>query len=116
MARGFYSKSGNGKIDRTPSPAGIRKIKRIGSKVFLSLKELVESVKVCDLITPRGNQKKLKLFSKEPEIIEQQHAYEPSNIASIYDSSIWRWRRVTEWHRYINDPEEKYKGTHDNLI
>jgi len=43
----------------------------------------------------------------------QQHyvyEYEPSNIINAYDSPLWQWRRVNEWHRYLNDPIEKIKG------
>jgi hypothetical protein len=28
----------------------------------------------------------------------------------VHESSPWRWRRVVEWHRYINDPYENKNG------
>lgn len=118
MSSQNHGRIGNGKIDHPPSPVGLRKIKRISNKSFLSLKELVNSHKVTDLITPRGYQKKSKLSIIEPGITELQNTYEyePTNMANAYDSLYWRWHRVAEWHRYINDPIEKYKGTHNNLI
>ena len=36
--------------------------------------------------------------------------YEPSNAISVYDSLPWRWRRVNDWQRYINDPCYKLNG------
>ncbi len=103
---------GNGKIDHTPSPVGLRKIKRVSFKVFLSLKELVNSVKVYDSITPRGNRKKSILRRKKTGIAIQNRAYEyePSNIIYADDSQLWQWRRVAEWDRYINDPLENING------
>ena len=103
---------GNGKRHRTPTPQGLRKIKRISSEVFLSLKELVDSIKAYNSITPRGYRKKSILSRKKPKIIIQNHAceYKPSNMSNVYDSLLWRWRRVTQWHRYINDPIENIKG------
>ncbi|MDO8602599.1 MAG: hypothetical protein Q7O04_01980, partial [Candidatus Omnitrophota bacterium] len=41
---------GNGKIDRTPTPQGIRKIKRVSFEAFLRLKKLVKVFKVYDSI------------------------------------------------------------------
>ncbi|MFA4981795.1 MAG: hypothetical protein WC592_04930 [Candidatus Omnitrophota bacterium] len=38
------------------------------------------------------------------------YEYEPSNAIYVGDSSPWQWRRVNEWHRYLNDPVEKIKG------
>jgi len=106
----FLISVGNGKIDRTPSPAGLIKIKRVSLEVFLRLKELVNSVKV---ITPRGNRKKSILRRKNLDVIVRrhyEHEYEPSNAAYVQDSPPWRWNRVAEWHRYINDPIDKIKG------
>jgi hypothetical protein len=87
----------------------LRTIKRVSLKVFLSLKELVNNVKK---ITPRGNRKKSKLRFKERVTVIPNYVYEyePSNAINVHDSSPWQWRRVNEWHRYINDPEEKIKG------
>ena len=112
MSSKICPKIGNGKIDRTPTPRGLRKIKRISFEVFLSLKELVNSVKVYDSITPRGYREKSTLSRKEPKIIIQNHAheYKPSNMINVYDSPLWRWRRVNEWHRYINDTIENING------
>jgi len=108
-SRGEVNIIGNGKIHRTPTPQGLRKIKRVSLEVFLRLKELVNGIKV---ITPRGNRKKSILSRKEPDIAIRHyaHEYEPSNISNAYDGLYWRWRRVNEWDRYINDPVEKTKG------
>jgi hypothetical protein len=105
---------GNGKRHRTPSPAGIRKIKRVSFEVFLRLKELLYSVKVNDSITPRGNRKKSIFSRSEPdiEIRHCAHEYEPSNAINVRDSAPWQWRRVNEWHRYINDPFENIINGH----
>ena len=110
--------TGNGKIDRPPSPVGLRKIKIVSRKVFLSLKELVDNRSwFFKSITPRGNRKKSYTFRKEPETIERQeaHEYEPSDIDTAYDSMFWRWRRVREWHRYIDDTIENIKG-HKTMV
>ena len=119
MENNLWKNSGNGKIDRTPHPLGLRKIKIVSVKVFESLKELVSNGnKLFKSITPRGNREKSQVLCKEPVFIERQeaHEYEPSPIDTAYEGLRWRWRRVTEWHRYIDDPIEKYKGTHDNLV
>ena len=104
--------SGNGKIDRTPHPVGLRKIKSISFEVFLRLKAFVNSLKVFDQITPRGNRKKLLLKHDGPvlEIQNCAYDYEPSNAIYVQDSPLWQWRRVLEWHRYINDSVENIKG------
>ena len=38
------------------------------------------------------------------------YEYEPSNAIHVVDSPPWRWRRVNEWHRYLDDPADKIKG------
>ena len=103
--------SGNGKIDSTPHPLGLRRIKRVSLKVFVGLKELVGN-KVHASIPPRGYRKKSRISRKEPEVIDRYNdaEYEPSNIDTAYDSLRWRWRRVTQWDRYINDTIENIKG------
>ena len=66
-----------------------------------------------DSITPRGYRKKSILKPENPRVtVQQQYAYEyePSNMINAYGVSLWRWRRVNEWDRYINDPYEKIKG------
>ena len=105
---------GNGKIHRTPSPQGLRKIKRVSLETFLRLKEFVNSLKVYEPITPRGNRKKSILRRKKPVIAKQNHTneYVPSNISNAYDSPLWQWRRVAQWNRYINDPHENIKNGH----
>ncbi len=103
---------GNGNRHRTPSPVGLRKIKRVSLELFLSLRALVNSFKVSDLITPRGYQKKSKSPRKTPDIAVRHyaHEYEPSNAINVRDSSPWKWRRVNEWDKYINDPVNKLNG------
>ena len=103
---------GNGKTHRTPSPGGLRKIKIVSLEVFLRLKELVNSVKVDDPITPRGNRKKSILRCKKLGVAKQNHAneYEPSKIINTYNGPLWQWRRVADWQRYINDPCENKSG------
>ena len=108
----IFSYHGNGKRDRTPFPQGLRKIKRISFNTFLSLKELFNNLRVHRLITPRGYQKKSKSLHKKPKLIAQHRicSHEPSNAVNVRDSSPWKWRRVAQWDRYINDPCEKIKG------
>ena len=106
-------KIGNGKTHRTPSPAGLQKIKRVSLEIFLSLQALVNSFKVSDLITPRGYQKKSKVLKhvKIDTVIDTRpNEYRPSKITGVLDSQLWRWRRVNEWDRYINDPAYKLNG------
>jgi hypothetical protein len=109
LSRGFWLEFGNGKRHRTPSPVALRKIKRVSLKVFLGLKELVNSVKK---ITPRGNRKKSKArFKNHVTVIPNYvYEYEPTNTIYADDSLLWQWRRVNEWHRYLNDPADKIKG------
>jgi len=88
----------------------LKKIKRVSLAVFLGLKELVvNSVKE---ITPRGNRKKPKPRFKDrvTAIPHYEYEYEPSNAIYVGDSSLWRWHRVSEWRRYLNDPIDKIKG------
>jgi hypothetical protein len=111
---------GNGKIDRTPSPVDLRKIKRIGFKVFLSLKELLNNFRARDLKFscargPRLNDLESGRHLSRPhtntkQVVAPMAAYEPTDMASAYDSALWQWRRVAEWYRYINDPMENIKG------
>ncbi len=63
-------------------------------------------------LPPRGNRKKSFLKHKKLAAAIQQYAYEykPRNIISTRNSLLWRWRRVYEWHLYINDPIENTKG------
>lgn len=100
---------GNGKTHRTPSPVALRKIKRVSLEAFLRLKELVSNVKK---ITPRGNRKKSKVGFKDRVTVVPNYVYEyePTNAINVRESSPWQWRRVNEWHRYINDTTEKIKG------
>ena len=101
--------SGNGKIDHTPSPVSLRKIKRVSFKVFYALKELVNSVKVTDSITPRGNRKKsvFRRKRRRPRVPIQNRAYEyePSTAIRLFNSPSWQWHRANEWDRYINNEE-----------
>jgi len=104
----FCYLDGNGKTHRTPSPVGLQKIKIVSLELFLRLKELVNSIKVNDPITPRGNRKKSKLSRKTPDIVIRHyaHEYEPSKAINVRDSSPWQWRRVAQWDRDLNDPFE----------
>ena len=108
----FFLFVGNGKGHRPPTPQGLRKIKRISFNAFLSLKELVNSFKVYDFITPRGYKKISKSLRKNHVTVNQHrvYEYEPSNIINVRDTSPWQWRRLSEWDRYINDPYENIKG------
>ena len=113
---------GNGKRHRTPTPQGLRKIKRISFEAFLDLKGLFKDF--------RRNAKKIQYGSNflshrapiindlKTEIHSTLHKknnvamydYEPSRIDNTRNSSFWQWRRVAEWHRYINDPVENKNG------
>jgi len=99
---------GNGKIDSTPHPVGLRKIKRVGFDVFLGLREIVNvnRVKVVKPIPPKRNRKKSVFRRKRPSpvvIKPCMDEYEPSPGIRLINSSPRRWNRVNEWHDYIND-------------
>ena len=88
---------GNGKIDHTPHPVGIRKIKRVSLEVFLRLKAFVNSRKVFDQITPRGDRKISILKRTKPVIAAQNctYDYEPSNAIYVQDSLLWQWHPIS---------------------
>ncbi len=119
----YYSKTvGNGKRHHTPTPQGLRKIKRISFEAFLDLKGLFKDFrrnaeKVQDSSNslshraPTINNLKTRIhptLHKKNNIAMQD--YEPSRIYNTHNSSFWQWRRVAEWHRYINDPVENISG------
>ena len=113
ISRLYSAEYGNGKTHRTPSPAGLQKIKRVSSELFLSLQALVNSFKAPNLITPRGYHKKSKVIKHDKisaAIDTRPDEYSPSKIVSVLYSPLWQWRRVNEWDRYINDPVEKLNG------
>ena len=113
---------GNGKRHCTPTPQGLRKIKRISFEAFLDLKGLfkdfrrnAEKVKYgSNSLSHRApviNDLKTRIHStlcKKNNIAMQD--YEPSRIHNTRNSSFWQWRRIAEWHRYINDPAENISG------
>ena len=116
MSSVFSLAFGNGKIDHTPSPVALRKIKRISFEVFLSLKEILNNFKPrFEKNTQRCKQ---QIVRDEPEPVQPvyEQSYEPTDMGYAYDSLFWQWRRVIQWHQYINDPCENIKRTHDNLI
>jgi len=117
-------KNGNGNRHRTPFPGGLRKIKIISFKAFLDLKELFNNFKGRELIflsnrAPLIKDLRPRIHLPWPVVNEKQikhdnaaqaYIYEPSKISSAYNSLFWQWRRVAEWHRYINDPYENING------
>ena len=108
LSRKKMNKIGNGKIDHTPYPVSLKKIKRIGLNVFLSLRELVNvnRVKVVKPIPPKRNRKKSVFRCKRPSpvvIKPCMDEYEPSPGIRLLNSSPRRWNRVNEWQDYIND-------------
>ena len=107
----FPFNSGNGNIHRTPTPEGLRKIKIISFKAFIGLKELLKIFKPLKKRIIQHYQKQ-RIVIDTPINDHQPCAglYEPSNITNTPDSLFWRWRRVKEWYRYINDPYENIKG------
>ena len=104
--------SGNGKIHRTPTPQGLRKIKVIRLEAFLSLKELFNKCKCFNSKERLRRLRSVKVRKDMPvdDAKNYVNEYEPSNAINVYDSSLWRWRRANDWHRYINDPVDKLKG------
>jgi hypothetical protein len=104
---------GNGKIHRTPTPQGLKKIKVIRLEAFLSLKALFNKCK-CFNSKERLHRIKAVKVSKDMSVCcakNYVNEYEPSNAINVYDSSPWQWRRVAQWHRDINDTCE-YKSGH----
>jgi hypothetical protein len=104
--------SGNGKIHRTPTPQGLRKIKVIRFEAFLLLKALFDNCKCFNSKERLHRLKAVKVRKNEPGIVAQNYVneYEPSNAINVRDSSPWQWRRVNEWDHYMNDPVEKLSG------
>jgi len=89
-----------------------RKIKRITFEAFLRIKELLNKLKQPRIYKKRRLNKKPSaiLEKSNNDIRENIHSYEPSNISYAYESLFWRWRRVIDWHKYINDPVENING------
>lgn len=116
----FY---GNGKRDHTPTPSRLRKIKRISFKALLYLKGLLKdfrreaekSEKAPDFSShraPRLNDLEARIYLTPSQKNGNgiHYDYEPSRIQNTRRSLFWQWRRVAEWHRYINDPIENKSG------
>ena len=112
MSIGLPGLFGNGKTHRTPTPQGLRKIKVIRLEAFLSLKALFNKCKCFNSKERLYRLKAVKVRKNEPDIVAQNYVneYEPSNAINVYDSSPWQWRRVAQWHRYINDSYENNSG------
>ena len=62
--------------------------KRREARSFTAKKELLECPASEDLYQANGN---------------GQLCYEPTNIGFAWDSALWRWRRVKEYHRDLRD-------------
>jgi len=84
----------------------------------LYIKRLIGNIKQPRNTKKRTYRKKVTKAHTEPyaSIPEHKNIYEPTNIADAYDSLFWRWRRVAEWEKYINDPLEKIKRAPYNLL
>ena len=61
---------------------------------------------------PRVNdlETRIHVASYKKNGIAVHYDYEPTRIQNTRDCLFWQWRRVTEWHRYINDPIENING------
>ncbi|OPX28585.1 MAG: hypothetical protein B1H08_05625, partial [Candidatus Omnitrophica bacterium 4484_171] len=113
--------NGNGKRHSIPFPGRPRKIKRITNEAFLGIKELLKQLKQPRFNKERKRREKpLRRYGYKRtniSISDNTHnTYEPSTINNVYDSDFWRWRRVAEWGKYINDPLENNKWTQYNLV
>jgi hypothetical protein len=78
----------------------------------LLLKALFNNCKCFNSKERLHRLRSVKVRKNELGVITQNYVneYESSNAINVYGSSPWRWRRVTEWHRYINDPYENESG------
>ena len=109
LSRNLTLPLGNGKRHSTPSPVELKKIKRVGFDVFLSLKELVNvnRIKIVRKITPREVNRKKSVFKRESpgDVRERRSVYElePGQATRLFNSYPRRWNRVNQWHEYIND-------------
>jgi hypothetical protein len=103
---------GNGKIHRTPTPQGLRKIKVIRLEAFLSLKALFNKCKCFNSKERLRRLRTVKVRKDVPGIVVQNRVneYEPSKMINVYDSPLWQWRRVIQWDKYLNDPVDNRKG------
>ena len=112
FARMIFAGVGNGKIHRTPTPQGLRKIKVIRLEAFLSLKALFNKCKCFNSKERLHRLRSVKVRKDELGVIAKNcvNEYEPSKMVNVYDSPLWQWRRVAQWHRYINDPCEYESG------
>jgi hypothetical protein len=74
----------------------------------LSLKALFNKCKCFDSKARLRRLRSVKVRKDVLGIVAQNcvNEYEPSKMVNVYDSPLWRWRRVAQWHRYINDPYE----------
>ncbi|MEK6732882.1 MAG: hypothetical protein AABY55_04575 [Candidatus Omnitrophota bacterium] len=91
----------------------MKKIKRISFETFLNLKELFKKFKQPGVTKSKRYRKEPIITTNKPAVVIQNYAtgiYEPSRINDAFNSLFWQWRRVTEWHRYINDPYENISG------
>lgn len=88
------------------------KIKRITFEAFLGIKKLLSNLKQTRSNKIRHrNKKPYRIDTKLNSFIKKDvDTYEPSNISNVYDSLFWRWRRVIDWERYVNDPIENKNG------
>jgi len=110
----FRQRIGNGKIHRTPTPQGLRKIKVIRLEAFLSLKALFNKCKCFNSKERHYQPRSVRIRKDETDVVARScvNEYEPSNMINAYDSPLWQWRRVVQWHRYINDPYENITKGH----
>jgi len=77
--------------------------------VFLDIKRFLKQLAVNK--KQQGFKKSSRKRKRtDASIFNNAHSvYEPTNINYAYNSDFWRWRKVIEWGKYINDPMNKVK-------
>ena len=78
----------------------------------MSLKALFNKCKCFNSKERLRRLRSVKVRKDELGVIAKNYVneYEPSQMVNVYDSPLWRWRRVAQWHRYINNPCENISG------
>lgn len=62
------------------------------------------------MLRPRKKPLKIYKIAASNKYMNKR-AYDPSDfIDSTRNSSLWSWRRVKAWEKYINDPLENKRG------
>ena len=112
MSNNFFENFGNGTIDCYPllESAKIEKLLIFTEKTLKALKNEFKQFK--RQLRPKVKKPATAILRKprNPKAIPKKAylEYQPSNISYVYNSNLWRWRRVNEWfNEYERATNEK---------